>query len=295
MPDSQSLNYNRVKRFNGRAKYHLSDLGYDLTHPEESLDYARSMLTEYADQFETTRDEEGNITFVNDTDRELLAIAVGSLESDSHGSLALLDTRLREMAAQGHVTNKEKHLNEFTLSVAGFAAKSLKKQFPQKPKKESGLSTAKSKNKPEYIAAIEPDYANLQDVIRYLYEAGNISSSHAKVLLVTLGYVRPEAGMTKELMNDVLRIRADLRSRIEACRKQKPTSIGQDGLRIIEAFIRSSIDKPDLQLSLEDATAMTTVGKTMVKLHQLRDVRSSIPAERANKYDGMGTKINFEE
>lgn len=301
MPDKRDFNYNRVKRFNTRAKYHLkSDLGFDLTNPNDSFDLARSLLSEYADQFDTTKDEDGNITFTSDADKERMAIAVESLGYDASSpeqTTQFLEARLHELIAQGYVPKKEKHLHEFTLNVAGFAAKSLKKQFPVqvKEKRDQPASKPTKSHKAEYVAATEPDYTNIQDVIRYLYEIGNISPSHASALLVALGYLRPETGITNGLRNDVRRVKTNLQARIEMYQAKKPSDFEQSGLRIIEAFLARSMQNPDLQLSLREADAMMAVGYVMVKIHQQGDVRANVPRERANKYDGMGTSIPIEQ
>jgi len=290
MTDEYGYNSKFRRDFNSRAtdyRYLHSDLGFNLKSIRSdedfnAADFTSALLTEYATIY----------GFDNEDAMARLAVAVDFLQDKP---IDLLNEELKKLVDKGIVDKKHKKLREFVLSISGEAANSLKQRFPNETKNDSKLTAVKTNShKAEYTKAIEPDYADVQDVIKYLFEVGNISPGHATALLVTLGYVRPETGMTKELKNDVLRIRADLQSRIEVYRKQKPSRREQDGLRIIEAFIARSVDSPNLQLSLDDADAMKAVGETMTKLHQLRDVRPKAPSERANKYDGMGSLIPFE-
>jgi hypothetical protein len=68
--------------------------------------------------------------------------------------------------------------------------------------------------KESYKALREPDYSDPEDVVKYLFSTGIISSSHAKALIVTLGYQRPEGEISESLKNDMERIRNELRARI---------------------------------------------------------------------------------
>jgi len=149
--------------------------------------------------------------------------------------------------------------------------------------------------KREYKSPAEPDYADIQDVVKYLYQAGILSPSHAAALMVTLGFQRPEGGISDELKNDMIRIRSDLRARIAAYQAH-PYNIHQDkGLRVLESFIAQSSTKPDLQLSLPNPGVMVSVGIALVDIHRQGEVRGKQQSERPDKYDGMGAIIDFGE
>jgi len=153
----------------------------------------------------------------------------------------------------------------------------------------------KSSSKNEYKAPAQPDYSDPEDVVKYLFEAGIVSPSHAAALLVTLGFERPQGEISEKLKNDINRVRSDLSARIATYRTQKHLVFDLEGVRILEVFIEKSINNPNLQLVLDDKTRMVSVGSALVSLHQLNEVRTDRPPERSDKYDGTGTVIEFGE
>lgn len=160
---------------------------------------------------------------------------------------------------------------------------------------EKKIGAKSGANKREYKSAVEPDYADIQDVIKYLYEAGIVSPSHAAALMVTLGFQRPEGEISNDLKQDMNRIRNDLRARITAYSTRKLTTFEHDGIRVLEGFIAQSTHNPNLQLLLADESRMIAVGSMLVNLHQQGEVRNKLLPERPDKYYGMGSIIKFDE
>ena len=192
--------------------------------------------------------------------------------------------------------------NDIILSVAqegaAFARQQLSGELERKEPAVSMLSepTAPADaSEPEVKYGQSPDLADPQDVIKYLFEIGIVSPSHAAALLVAFGFERPAGEISERLENDIKRIKSDLRARIAAYRTGRTYIFEFEGIRVIEAFLALSEVKPQLQLKLPDADAMTAVGSAIVALHLQRDVRQGISTERPGKYSGTGTIIDFGE
>src|SRR6478609_9267354 len=128
MSPFQGLNQQRINTFNRRAKFHVRDaFGLDLKNREQSLDFARSLLTEYSDTMKTPEsDADANEQAAYKIFMARLAITTRFLEGESE---SVLQAELKKMVAVGDVSQKERHLREFTLKMAGAAARSLKERL----------------------------------------------------------------------------------------------------------------------------------------------------------------------
>lgn len=192
--------------------------------------------------------------------------------------------------------------NDVILSVAQDGAAFARQQLSEEPeRKERAVSIVSEPAapadapEPEVKYGQPPDLADPQDVVKYLFETGIVSPSHAAALLIAFGFERPAGEISERLANDIRRIKSDLRARIAAYRTGRTYIFEFEGIRAIEAFLAQSEIKPQLQLKLSDADAMTAVGSAIVALHLQGDVRKRAPTERPGKYDGMGAIIDFGE
>lgn len=303
MASKPELNLSRVKAFNYRAMYHLRiDLGFNLKTNEGCFDVTRGLLTELADGIE---DEDKNPEMYA-RGMARLAIVSRFLEGEEADSL---QRDVTEIARSEGLPQKLSYAREFVLSAAVDATRRLRERLVEpapepaaqsdgeKPSEELTKEPRKKKGvqKDSYRPARSPDYADLEDVIKYLYEAGVVSPSHAAILLVVFGYVQPKDGVSDRLRNDIMRARNDLRTRITTYQTRRHSTFEAEGIAALESFIAQSPVEGRMQLRLEDADKMIAVGSVLVSIHGQSEVRSTQQFDRPGKYDGMGTIINFDE
>lgn len=288
------FDYGLAKAFIKRATHHYylhSDLGFNLEDSNDISDFTLGLMTEWSDSFD--KDDDSRATEVA---MAKLAIVSGLLTGEPKQAL---QNDLTELVDTKEVPRQKGKLREFALSIGGEAGTSLKERFPSdvdtpiKIAQTSGhIST---KRRVEHSPAREPDYTDLEDVVKYLYEAGLVSPSHAAALLVTLGYFKPETGVPDKLKNDIRRIQNDLRARIAVYHTPRVNGFKEKGVRILESFITQSIENPNIKLIVDDSSSMIAVSDVLLDLHRLGDVRGTNAPERPNKYDGMGTIIPIDE
>lgn len=153
--------------------------------------------------------------------------------------------------------------------------------------------TSASKKKEVYVPLAEPDYSDPEDVVKYLFSVGIISPSHAKALLVTLGYQRPEGEISDSLKNDMQRIRNDLRARIAVYKHG--IMLEEAGTHILESFIAKSATNPNLKLILGDEDAMYAAGRALDAIHRIDNFRGGTPRISQDKYSDMKISVPIDE
>lgn len=288
MTNNREFKHDRLRDFNRRANYHARGIfGFDINDPDEGHDLARSLFTEYADTFKTPSEQDDEQTkLAYEIGMARIALAVGWLEG---GQDELMQAKLTQMVKEKHVPSGQKLIREYTFKIAGAATKSLNERITtaqageQGTEQDAAQSEAEAATQPKKKATTEtytepePDYADLQDVIKYLFAVGTISPSRAAILLVALGYERPEGEMSDGLKKDMARIRGDLRNRITAYRAGRLSTFQKEGANVIEAFLTQSSSRPELTLMLEDDTTMVSVGSTLIDLHRIDDIHRTAP------------------
>jgi hypothetical protein len=287
---NREFDIKRVRAFNRRAILNRNlgtGHGFDLRRVDESIEFATSLLTIYAD-VATTPEQMALLDVAAD---ELMGVPADSQ-----------DARIQELQVQGVVSRSEERYQTIVNDVAEQAARILRDEVYRWRDESTAAVTqpnverkkTQKSRQPERKAEL-PNMADPGAVIRYLFEAGVLTSGHSSALLLYFGLEEPVRGVSDDKLRMITsQAERDVRERVSLPDVWYRYE-ARRGIHAIRSFVRQKREDRSLRLILKDESDMLSIGESIINMYTL-DLEGRSPAPSSEgKYANTGAHIPIDE